>query len=41
MDRAITQWINSPAGMNAFLESALVVMTHAGILVLIAGVVVQ
>src|ERR1035441_1248812 len=41
MDQAITQWINSPAGNNTFLDSTVVVMTKAGILVFIVVVVLQ
>lgn len=41
MDQAITQWINAAAGLNGFLDWAMVATTKAGIPVLIAAVVAQ
>ena len=41
MDQAVTQWINSFAGTNALLDSAMIVATKAGALFLVPLVVVQ
>jgi len=41
MDQAITQWINSPAGSNALLDSSMIVATKAGVPLLIVIVVAQ
>jgi hypothetical protein len=41
MDQAITQWINSLAGGNVLLDSALIMSTKVGVLLLVALVVAQ
>lgn len=41
MDQAITQWINSPAGSNALLDSVMITITEVGVPVLVALVVAQ
>jgi hypothetical protein len=41
MDQAITQWINSLVGSNALLDSALIMSTKVGVLLLVALVVAQ
>src|SRR5258708_38833179 len=41
MDQAITQWINSLAGSNVLLDSAMIMVTKVGVPLLVALVVVQ
>src|SRR5882724_11716629 len=41
MDRAITQWINSLAGSNVLLDSAMIMATNVGVPLLVALVVAQ
>src|SRR5882762_4984056 len=41
MDRAITQWINSLAGSNVLLDSAMIMATNVGVPFLVALVVAQ
>ena len=41
MDQAITQWINSLAGSNVLLDSAMIVATNVGVPLLVALVVAQ
>jgi undecaprenyl-diphosphatase len=41
MDRAITQWINSLAGSNVLLDSAMIMATNAGVPLLVALVAAQ
>src|SRR5260370_2170550 len=41
MDKAITQWINSPAGSNVLLDSVMIMATEVGVPLLVALVVAQ
>src|SRR5712692_6583078 len=41
MDQAITQWINSPAGSNALLDTVMIGVTRLGVPLLVALVVAQ
>src|SRR6266403_3486949 len=41
MDQAITQWISSPAGSNAPLDSVMIMATKVGVPLLVALVVTQ
>jgi undecaprenyl-diphosphatase len=41
MDQAITHWINSFAGSNALLDSVMIIVTDAGVPLLVALVVAQ
>jgi undecaprenyl-diphosphatase len=41
MDQAITQWINSLAGSNVLLDSAMIMATNVGVPLLVALVVAQ
>ncbi len=41
MDQAITQWINSPAGTNALLDSVMIMATKGGVPLLVALVMAQ
>jgi undecaprenyl-diphosphatase len=41
MDQALTHWINSFAGSNALLDSVMIIVTDAGVPLLVALVVAQ
>jgi undecaprenyl-diphosphatase len=41
VDRAITQWINAPAGSNYLMDSIMIVVTQYGVPLLILAVILQ